>query len=133
MFKDSDSLKIRKYGTGNYISLGPYITEVKYEYSKLYANGSGRNLAGVMISDLVGIFPKIVVKFKPLTKTELETIIPILDNPRQQVQYYDPYKQTMVTMETYTGNYNVTDTNIISGNMRNNAFEVSFIAVRKRA
>lgn len=133
MFKDSNSLKIRKYGIGNYISLGSYITEVKYEYSKLYANGSGRNLAGVMISDLVGIFPKIVVKFKPLTKTELETIIPILDNPRQQVQYYDPYKQAMVTMETYTGNYNVTDTNIISGNMRNNAFEVSFIAVRKRA
>lgn len=53
MFKDSNSLKIRKYGIGNYISLGSYITEVKYEYSKLYANGSGRNLAGVMISDLV--------------------------------------------------------------------------------
>ena len=132
MFKDSNSLKVRKYGVGSYINLGSYITEVKYEYSKLYGNGSGRNLAGVMISDLVGIFPKIIVKFKPLTKTELETIIPILDNPRQQVQYYDPFKQQTLTIETYTGNYSVTDTNIISGNMRNNAFEVSFIAVRKR-
>lgn len=133
MFIDANSLKVRKNGIGSYISLGEYITEAKYEYNKLYANGSGRNLAGAMISTLLGIFPKIIVKFRPLTKTELELLIPILDNPTQQVQYYDPNKKTTVTMETYTGNYSITDTNIISGNTRNKEFEVSFISTRKRA
>ena len=133
MFTNDNSLRVRKYGTGSYISLGQYVTEVKYEYPKLFANGSGRNLAGVMVSDMIGIFPKITVKFKPLTKSEAELLAPILDSARQQVQYYDANKKTMVTMETYTGNYSITDTNIINGNTKNKEFEISFISVRKRA
>ena len=132
MFINKDSLKIRKYGTGSYISLGEYITEAKYEFNKLYASDSGRNLAGVMVSTLIGIFPKIIVKFKPLKKSELELLTPILDSASQQVQYYDANKKTMVTMETYTGNYSITDTNIINGNTKNKEFEISFTSVRKR-
>ena len=135
MFIDTDSLQVRKYGTGSYISLGQYITEATYEYDKLYANGSGRNLSGVMISTLIGIFPKITVKFRPLNKTELELLVPILDSAKQQLKYYDPNKKTTVTMEVYTGNYSITDENIVNtnSNAKNKEFEISFISTRKRA
>lgn len=133
MFTSADSLKVRKKNTGSYVSLGQYITEVRYEYNKVYANGSGRTLSGVMVSDLLGTFPKIIVKFKPLTKTELEALVPILDSSRQQVQYYDPNKKASYIMETYTGNYTIIDDKIIKNNAKNKAFEISFIPVRKRA
>jgi hypothetical protein len=132
MFIDTNSLQV-KVGNGNYISLGNYITEAKYEYNKLYASDSGRNLAGVMVSTLIGIFPKITLKFAPLTKTQLETLIPIFDSARQTLRYYDPNKKAYTTMETYTGNYSITDINIVGGNIKNKEFEVSFISTRKRA
>ena len=89
--------------------------------------------AGVMSGTLVGIFPKLTLQFKPLTKTELQTITPILDSEWQSVQYYDPTKQATVTMDTYTGDYEITDKNIISGNSKNEGFSCSFISIRKRS
>ena len=86
-----------------------------------------------MSGTLVGIFPKLTLQFKPLTKTELQTITPILDSEWQSVQYYDPTKQTTVTMDTYTGDYEITDKNIISGNSKNEGFSCSFISIRKRS
>lgn len=88
---------------------------------------------GTMSGTLIGIFPKIVVNFGPLTKTQLETITPILDSPNQTLQYYDPTKQQIVTMTTYTGDYEINNQNVINGNATNDSFEVSFIAVAKRS
>ena len=127
MFLDTNSIVI------NNVSMGQYITEAKYGYNKLWASDSGRNLAGVMSGTLVGIFPKIILQFRALTKTELEIITPILDSANQTLTYYDPNKKTNVTMTTYTGDYEITNKNIINSDHKNEGFSCSFIAVRKRA
>lgn len=133
MFIDINSLKVKKPTDANYINLGNYITEARYSYNKVWADDSGRNLSGTMSGTLIGIFPKIIVSFRKLTATELKAITPILDAPRQTLQYYDPTKQATQTITTYTGDYEVTNRYIIDGDKKNDSFEVSFIAVSKRS
>ena len=127
MFIDKDSIIV------NNVSLGQYITEAKYGYNKLWASDSGRNLAGEQSGTLIGIFPKIIVHFRKLTKSELEVLVPILDSPSQSVTYYDPYKQQNVTMDTYTGDYEISNKGMINKGYKNEGFEISFIAIRKRS
>lgn len=122
MFIDKDSIII------NNISIGQYIVEAKFSYPKLWANDSGRNLAGKMTGTLIGIFPKLVLQFRPLTRKELNTIAPILDSARQTVTYYDANKNQNVTMETYTGDWEITNKNI----GENKGFSCSFISTEKR-
>ena len=126
MFIDKDSIMI------NNVSMGQYITEAKFGYNKLWAEDSGRNLAGKMSGTLIGIFPKIILEFRKLTKAELEVIVPILDSATQTVTYYDPNKQTNVTMTTYTGDYEVSNKTIINNGRKNEGFSCSFIAISKR-
>ena len=125
MFIDKNSLIV------NNINLGNYIVEARYSYNKLWSSDSGRNLVGTQSGTLIGIFPKIVVQFRKLTKIELETIIPILDSARQTVKYYDPYKKAMTTMTTYTGDYEVINKGII-GHIKNEGFQISFISTERR-
>ena len=141
MFIDKNSLQV-KIGNNAYKNLGDYIVEAKYGFNKLWSKDSGRNLAGKQSGTLVGIFPKIVVQFKKLTKTELETIIPILDSAKQKVKYYDPYKKAYVEMDTYTGDYEITNKSVVgnrtyldgtTATVKNEGFSISFIAVQRRA
>ena len=97
MFLDNNSIII------NGVSMGQYIVEAKYGFNKLWSPDSGRNLAGTQSGTLLGIFPKIILQFRKLTKAELEIIVPILDSARQTVTYYDPNKKANITMQTYTG------------------------------
>ena len=115
----------------NNINLGNYIVEARYGYNKLWSSDSGRNLAGTQSGTLIGIFPKIVVQFRKLTQTELETLAPVLDSVRQTVQYYDPNKKAMTTMTTYTGDYEVINKGII-GHIKNEGFQISFISTKRR-
>ncbi len=126
MFIDKNSLIV------NNINLGKYIVQATYSYNKLWSSDSGRNLAGTQSGTLVGIFPKIVVQFRKLTKSELELLTPILDSSRQTVQYYDPNKKAMTTMTTYTGDYEVVNKGII-GHIKNEGFQISFISTKRRA
>ena len=126
MFIEKNSLIV------NNINLGKYIVQATYSYNKLWSSDSGRNLAGTQSGTLVGIFPKIIVQFRKLTQTELETLEPILDSSRQTVQYYDPNKKTMTTMTTYTGDYEVVNKGIV-GHVKNEGFQISFISTKRRA
>ena len=112
--------------------MGQYLVEAKYGYNKLWASDSGRNLAGTMSGTLLGIFPKLTLQFGRLTKSQLEVIAPILDSANQTVTYYDPTKKANVTMTTYTGDYEITNKQIINGNAKNEGFSCSFISIRKR-
>jgi hypothetical protein len=112
--------------------MGQYITEARYGFNKLWSSDSGRNLAGTQSGTLVGIFPKIILQFRKLTKAELEIIVPILDSARQTVTYYDPYKKANTTMTTYTGDYEIVNKHIINGNKKNDGFQISFIATSRR-
>ena len=123
MFVDKNSVKI------NNISMGQYLTQVDYEYNKLWASDSGRNLAGKQTGTLIGIFPKLVMYFRKLTAEELHIIAPILDSARQSVTYYDDNKGMNVTMNTYTGDWKVTSKSIGKAD----GFQCSFISVEKRS
>lgn len=122
MFIDKDSIII------NDISIGEYIVQATYISPKLWANDSGRNLAGKMSGTLIGIFPKIILQFRPLTKEELNIIAPILDSAIQQITYYDANKNQNITMKTYTGDWEVINKNI----NQNEGFSCSFISIEKR-
>lgn len=122
MFIDKNSLII------NGISIGQYIVEAKFNYPKLWASDSGRNLAGKMSGTLIGIFPKLILQFRPLSKEEMNLIAPILDSAVQEVTYYDVNKNENITMQTYTGDWEVVNKNID----QNEGFSCSFISVGKR-
>lgn len=123
MYVNKDSVMI------NGVSIGQYIVEAKFSYPKLWASDSGRNLAGKMTGTLIGIFPKLILQFRPLTKEELNVIAPILDSPNQSVTYYDPNKNKNITITTYTGDWEITNNNL----NQNQGFSCSFISVEKRA
>ena len=123
MFLDKNSVII------NGVSMGQYIVEAKFSYPKLWASDSGRNLAGRMTGTFIGIFPKLILQFRPLTKEELNIIAPILDSANQNVTYYDPSENSNVTITTYTGDWELTNTNL----NQNQGFSCSFISVEKRA
>ena len=126
MFIDKNSIVI------DGINMGQYLVQASYGYNKLWSGDSGRNLAGTQTGTLIGIFPKLVLQFRKLTKSELEIIIPILDSPNQATTYYDPNKKQNVTMTTYTGDYEIVNKYIINGNRKNEPFSCSFIAISKR-
>ena len=127
MFVNKDSITI------NNISMGQYLVEAKYGYNKLWGDDSGRNLNGDSSGTFIGVFPKLILQFRKLTQSELETIIPILDSAYQEVTYYDPYKKANYTMTTYTGDYEIVNKYIINGNRKNEGFQISFIAVSRRS
>lgn len=115
------------------VNMGQYITEAKFGYNKLFSNDSGRNLSGTMVATLVGIYPKLTLEFRKLTKSEFEIVAPILDKPYQNTTYYDPNKKQNVTMRTYTGDYEVSNKGVVGiEGLKNESFNCSFIAISKR-
>ena len=131
MFIDVNSIQI-KTGSGNYINVGQYLVEAKYGFNKLWASDSGRNLKGEMTGTLVGIFPKLTLQFRKLTKAELELLVPLLDSATQVVRYYDPRKKAYYEMSTYTGDWELTNKHLIDNARKNDGFSISFIARSKR-
>lgn len=122
MFINKDSLII------NGISMGQYLVQVEYSYPKLWGSDSGRNLAGDQTGTLIGVFPKLILQFRKLTPQELQTLAPIFDSQQQNVTYYDPFKQSNITISTYTGDWSVVNKSI----GKNEGFQISFIATSRR-
>ena len=126
MYIDKNSIII------NNVNMGNYLVQATYQYNKLWSSDTGRNLAGDQSGTLIGIFPKLILQFRSLNQTELETIIPILDSTNQSVTYYDPYKKQTNTITTYTGDYEIINKSIVDNNSYNEPFSCSFIACYKR-
>lgn len=124
MFLNKNSITV------NNISIGQYLLSATYEHNKLWGSDTGRNLAGDFSGSLVGIFIKIKVTFRKLTKTEMNIIAPILDSATQTVTYYDPTTNSNKTISTYTGDFNYTCKS--ARDKIDDSFECSFIARGKR-
>lgn len=124
MYIDKNSIVI------NGVNFGQYLTEVEYQYNKLWGSDSGRNLAGEQSGTLLGIFPKFVLSFRKLTPAEMELLVPIFDSAVQNFTYYDPSKKQKITIQTYTGDYNFSNNRV---NGKNGGFQLSFISIRARA
>ena len=129
MIINRNSLKASytKSGTTYTIYLADYITKAEIGFPKLWDSDSGRNLAKKVVGSF-DIFPKIICHFKPLNKTELETIAPLLNAKTQSVTYYDPELKQTKTISTYTGDWS-------SSSQRaelDEPFNVSFISRNRR-
>ena len=122
MFINKDSL----YMDG--ISMGQYLTQVRYGYNKLWSNDTGRTLSGKMSGTLIGIFPKIIMSFRKLTDDELVYLAPHFDNASQTITYKDPNKNAITTITTYTGDWETTYKN--TGKPETS--EISFIRTDRR-
>lgn len=84
---------------------------------------------GTFSGTLTGIYPKIIVRFRKLTKEEMNLLAPILDSGTQTLTYYDPSVNRYVTLDTYTGDWSYENKRIVQ---KNESFEISFISRRKR-
>ena len=122
MFIESGSIQI------DGVDISNYIIDVEYSYNKLWSQNTGRSLSGKMTGKLLGIFPKFIVQFRPLTKNEIVTISRLLDKATQNFRYYDVNENQYKTIKTYTGDWSVKNQNI----NENEPFSVSFIAVNRR-
>lgn len=123
MYVDKNSIII------NDINMGNYLIQADFEYNKLWASDSGRNLAGTQKGTLIGIFPKLVLTYRVLTKDEVHLLAPIFDSASQTTQYYDDNKGSMVTMTTYTGDWKAVSKKI----NKCESFSISFISTKKRS
>lgn len=110
------------------ISMGKYITQVKFGYHKLWSSDSGRALSGKQSGTLIGIFPKFTLSFRSLTAEELIYLSPHFDNPRQIIRYQDPNKNKELSIETYTGDWEIVYKTLKKGQ----TFDLSFIAIDRR-
>lgn len=116
-----------KSGTTHTIYLADYLTKANTGFNKLWDADSGRNLAKSVVGSF-DIFPKVICSFKPLNKTELDIIAPLLNAQSQSITYYDPEKKANYTMTTYTGDWS---TDSKQPNL-DEPFNVSFIARTRR-
>ena len=127
MFIDKNSFKL------NGVSMGQYITEIEYNYPKLWGKDAGRNtLSGTYTGTLLGVFPKFVVSFRRLTKTEMEYVAQFLDIDAITITYYDLFLKRENSILSYIGDWSFIDNKIVNGNSTNGNFKVSFIARKKR-
>lgn len=123
MFIDKNSIMV------NGVSWGQYLLQAKYDYNKLWAGDTGRNLAGSLSGTLIGIFPKITLTFRKLTKAEMNIVAPVLDSATQSLTYYDPSTNSTKTLTTYTGDWGYVNKRI---SQKNDSFEIAFISRERR-
>ena len=114
--------------------LAQYVTEIKYGYNKIWGSDAGRNtIDGSYSGTFVGVFPKIQVTFGCLTQQQIERLAPILDSAFQEVVYYDPNKKRLLTIQTYTGDYELSQQCLFSDvATAGRPFTISFIATKRR-
>lgn len=123
MIVDNNSIKI------NGTAVGAMLTECIFNFPKLWGDDTGRSLSGTFNGTLRGIFPKLEMTFKPMKQAELQSLVKLLDTDYQQLTYYDPYKEAVVTMQTYTGDYSYT----VNNTDHTSTLKISFIATHKRS
>lgn len=114
------------------INMGTYLVEVKTGFHKLWGKDSGRNLAGSQSGTFIGVFPKLTLFFRKLTRSEVELLAPVLDSAFQSTQYYDPNKKAKITRPTYSGDWVLDNKSIITENQKAEGFEWSVISTKKR-
>lgn len=122
MFIDKNSIII------NDVSFAKYLIEVEYDYNKMWGKDTGREtLDGSFSGTLLGIFPKIILKFGRLNQQQIEEIDEILDSAFQTLQYDDP-KKGKITISTYSGDWAL----VYKRPKIAQPFSASFISTKRR-
>lgn len=97
MLIDKDDLTI------DGISMAPYLLEAHFGYHKIWSSKSGRNMAGINSGTLVGIFPKITMKFRKLNYNETGLILGLFNKAENLVTFKNPdLNKKIVNMSCYS-------------------------------
>lgn len=98
------------------VDIVPYISENGIKWSRNDINGpnSGRTMNGKMIVDRVATKIRLDVSCRPLSDTELETVLAAINPETVTVQYYDPIAGSVVTKQMYSNNVPATITTVFN-------------------
>ena len=130
MITSGEKLYVSIDNGATWVDLTPYLLDIKWGWHKGWGNDTGRNLKGTFSGTFLGVFPKITVTIGPLTKSELDTLAPILDSQHQKIKYYDPNKHTQKIMDTYSGDWENLQQNI---EQIDQSFPIAFISTKARS
>jgi hypothetical protein len=114
----------------NNTDLTSYLRDKGYKVQrpKLWDNAE-RNMAGTLQANFIGIFPKITLKFRALSPTEIKTVSDLLDNATFTVSWWDEEYGNYRTGTFYAGGFDNTliniDLELYEG------FEVNIISVAR--
>lgn len=101
-------LKVRAWGSSAaYTDLVPYLAEggLKWSRNDIDASNSGRDTQdGLMHRARVAIKARLDGTCRPLTQSELSTVLTALQPEWLQVQYHDPTTNATVTKKMYSNN-----------------------------
>ncbi|MDL2276388.1 hypothetical protein LJC02_01920 [Breznakia sp. OttesenSCG-928-G09] len=105
---------------------------LKYEilYAKLWAEDTGRNMAGVMEGTLVGIFPKLQLEIGSCNESELAANMSLFNKSIVSVKYYDSDKKAYTTANFYSNDIAVSLRS--QHRMKYNSYQVNLIPIRGR-
>lgn len=77
------------------------IIEYRLTYEKLWSADTGRSISGKMQGTLIGIFPKIVIKFGKLSDAEYSNLASVMNSAEIKVDYYDSEKSEMSGIKSF--------------------------------
>lgn len=82
----------------------PKLKSFTVQRNKLWTD-AGRNLAGDLKANFLGIYPKLLLEFTYTTKAEISTLIGLLDQPSFNVAWFDELTDLHKTGTYYAGDY----------------------------
>ena len=68
-------------------------------------DNANRNMAGNLKSDFVGVFPKIMLKFRPMSSSEMATISALISGSSLTVEWWDVTTGTYKSGEFYKNDH----------------------------
>ena len=100
-------LKVRTYGSsGAYTDLSAYIAfgGLKWSRNDIDASEAGRDQAGLLHRARVALKVRLDVTCRPMTETEVTTVLQAIQPEWLQVQYFDPQSGATATKKMYSNN-----------------------------
>lgn len=101
-------LNVRAYASaGVYTDLIPYLAEggLKWSRNDIDASSAGRDtMDGLMHRARVAIKARLDCTCRPLTQSELSTVLTAINPQWLEVQYHDPITNATVTKKMYSNN-----------------------------
>lgn len=107
----------------------PHIVNYKIGRAKLWKNAD-RNMSGDVRAQLIGIFPKIIMKVGILTQEQMASLTALLDQDFFTVTWFDVRIQDTISTQYYASDYDVDLLSKSRGLYQ--PFEVSLVPVSKR-
>ena len=107
----------------------PFINSYKIQRAKLWKDAD-RNMNGDVRATMIGLFPKLVIKFRHTTQVEMSQLCAILDTGFFNVTYYDPRTAATYTAQYYASDYDVEM--LYKHRAYYKEFEVSLVPITRR-